>query len=164
MSTINALSTPPPSPPSIFTNNKISTKIISSINPNFSVDILADNAREYTVTSDQSFLGLFDVYAFVFTLAIGLMVSNCLEAGISIDDKLRNKDKISNIVINEGITILQVKFYMAILVEEADRMHLLPKLNVLLQVYQGTRSIIFNEMEEDSLFYNINNIQQYSQY
>ncbi|RHZ47079.1 hypothetical protein Glove_593g32 [Diversispora epigaea] len=77
--------------------------------------------------------------------------------------KFIDKDKISNIVINEGITILQVKFYMVILVEEADRMvvvfqHLLPKLNVLLQVYQGTRSIIFNEMEENSYKDKISNI------
>lgn len=69
--------TPSPSHIShILTNTKISTKIISSINPNFSVDILADNAREYTVTSDQSFLGLFDVYALAFALGVGLMVSN----------------------------------------------------------------------------------------
>ncbi|CAG8532333.1 8120_t:CDS:2 [Acaulospora morrowiae] len=178
---------------SLNSTNTTSTRIISTFNPNFSFDILADNARVYTITSDQSFMGLFDVmYVLLFAIVIGEMnnitisYSICIimiiiwlwtkfnivksESILSVRDvgvqvttvylngrsvsKFIDKSKISDIIINEGITMLQVKFYMAIIVEGQDRMvvvfqHLLPKLNVLIQVYRGTRSVIFNEMEEE---------------
>ncbi|CAG8434453.1 13771_t:CDS:2 [Funneliformis mosseae] len=170
-------------------------------NPYFLCNILADNAREYIMLSDQSFFGLFDViYAFILAVVLGLMNQTTItysislamiiiwiwiklsivkeESILSIRDvgiqvktiyvngrsvsRFIDKSKISDVIINEGINMLQVKFYMAIIVEGQDRMvvvfeHLLPKLNILLKVYRGTRSVIFNEMEE-----NIDNADQLS--
>ncbi|CAG8634002.1 17821_t:CDS:2 [Funneliformis caledonium] len=170
-------------------------------NPYFLCNILADNAREYIMLSDQSFFGLFDViYAFILAVILGLMNQTTItysislamiiiwiwiklsivkeESILSIRDvgiqvktiyvngrsvsRFIDKSKISDVIINEGINMLQVKFYMAIIVEGQDRMvvvfeHLLPKLNILLKVYRGTRSVIFNEMEE-----NIDNADQLS--
>ncbi|KAL1933440.1 hypothetical protein VTP01DRAFT_7530 [Rhizomucor pusillus] len=60
-----------------------------------------------------------------------------------------DRHKIDDIIINEGITMWQIKSYLAILVKEQDRMivvfqNLLPRLRpVLLEVYNGTRSILF---------------------
>ncbi|CAI2165762.1 24_t:CDS:2 [Funneliformis geosporum] len=167
--------------------------IISPIpnNPYFLCNILADNAREYIMLSDQSFFGLFDViYAFILAVVLGLMNQTTITYSISLAmiiiwiwikfsivkeesilsvrdvgiqvktiymngrsvSRFIDKSKISDVIINEGINMLQVKFYMAIIVEGQDRMvvvfeHLLPKLSILLKVYRGTRSIIFNEIE-----------------
>jgi hypothetical protein len=44
-------------------------------NPHFLCNILADNAREYIMISNQSFFGLFDViYAFILAIVLGFMV------------------------------------------------------------------------------------------
>jgi len=44
-------------------------------NPYFLCNILADNAREYIMISNQPFFGLFDViYAFILAIVLGFMV------------------------------------------------------------------------------------------
>ncbi|RIB27112.1 GPI-GlcNAc transferase complex, PIG-H component-domain-containing protein, partial [Gigaspora rosea] len=83
---------------------------------------------------------------------IGIQVETVYINGRTVS-RFIERSKISDIIINEGITMLQVKFYMAIIVEGQDKMvvvfqHLLPKYSILIQVYRGTRSIIFNESEE----------------
>ncbi|KAI9595469.1 GPI-GlcNAc transferase complex, PIG-H component-domain-containing protein [Syncephalis fuscata] len=60
---------------------------------------------------------------------------------------------VKDIVINEGITMFQVKFYLAILVDKQDKMviifeHLLPSLKILLKVYRGTRALMYSEEED----------------
>ncbi|CAG8614134.1 12986_t:CDS:2 [Gigaspora rosea] len=158
----------------------------------FYFKILADNARVYTIVSDQSFFGFLDlIYVFTFAAIAGLTNRTPISYGICITlliiwlwtkfnivkqesilsirdigiqvetvyingrtvSRFIERSKISDIIINEGITMLQVKFYMAIIVEGQDKMvvvfqHLLPKYSILIQVYRGTRSIIFNESEE----------------
>ncbi|ORZ01202.1 GPI-GlcNAc transferase complex, PIG-H component-domain-containing protein [Syncephalastrum racemosum] len=62
-----------------------------------------------------------------------------------------DKHKIDDIVINEGITMWQIKSYLAILIKNQDKMvvvfeHLLPRLRpVLLQVLWGTRAVMFSQ-------------------
>ncbi|KAI9256257.1 GPI-GlcNAc transferase complex, PIG-H component-domain-containing protein [Sporodiniella umbellata] len=62
-----------------------------------------------------------------------------------------DRPKIDDIVILEGISFWQIKSYIAIIVKNEDTMvivfeNLLPKLEpTLLQVYQGSRSIIFSK-------------------
>src|SRR3954453_22839513 len=54
-----------------------SSTLISPIpnNPYFLCNILADNAREYIMLSNQPFFGLFDViYAFILAVVLGFMV------------------------------------------------------------------------------------------
>ncbi|KAL1921208.1 uncharacterized protein VTP21DRAFT_10924 [Calcarisporiella thermophila] len=63
-----------------------------------------------------------------------------------------DRAKLSDIIINEGITLWQVKFYMALMVEGHDRLvvvfeHLLPRLKVLLEVYHGARAVMYGEPE-----------------
>ena len=58
-------------------NSKASSKLITPIpsNPFFLCNILADNAREYIMVSNQTFFGLFDViYAFILAIVLGFMV------------------------------------------------------------------------------------------
>ncbi|KAI1302175.1 hypothetical protein EDD11_005640 [Mortierella claussenii] len=67
-----------------------------------------------------------------------------------------DRSKISDIIINEAITMMHIRVYMAIIVEGEDKMvvvfqHLLPRLNVLLQAYHGARSIIFNEKDNSDV-------------
>ncbi|RGB40912.1 GPI-GlcNAc transferase complex, PIG-H component-domain-containing protein [Rhizophagus diaphanus] len=97
------------------------------------------------IVKEESILSIRDV---------GIQVKTIYMNGRSVS-RFIDKSKISDIIINEGITMLQVKFYMTIIVDGQDRMvvvfeHLLPKLNILLQVYRGTRYVIFNEIEENS--------------
>ncbi|KAF0532446.1 putative glycosyltransferase [Gigaspora margarita] len=165
-----------------------STSVMSNLDPTitsvkksqFYFKILADNARVYTIVSDQSFFGFLDlIYVFAFAAIAGLTNRTPISYGMCITlliiwlwtkfnivkqvetvyingrtvSRFIERSKISDIIINEGITMLQVKFYMAIIVEGQDRMvvvfqHLLPKYSILIQVYRGTRSIIFNESEE----------------
>ncbi|KAF2077614.1 hypothetical protein CYY_001077 [Polysphondylium violaceum] len=58
-----------------------------------------------------------------------------------------DKNKIQNVIINEGITKHNVIFYMAFIVEGKNKMvlafeDLIPRLNILLQIYRGTLSVI----------------------
>ncbi|KAI9276797.1 GPI-GlcNAc transferase complex, PIG-H component-domain-containing protein [Phascolomyces articulosus] len=79
---------------------------------------------------------------------IGIQVRTVYWGGRSVS-KFIDQHKIDDIIINEGITMWQIKSYMAILVKNQDRMvvvfeHLLPRLRpVLLDVYWGTRAVIF---------------------
>ncbi|EGG16506.1 putative glycosyltransferase [Cavenderia fasciculata] len=64
-----------------------------------------------------------------------------------------DKTKIQSIVINEGISRYSVTFYMAFIVEGKSKMilafeDLIPRINILLKVYRGTRSLIYGESEE----------------
>ncbi|CAG8722794.1 3560_t:CDS:2, partial [Ambispora leptoticha] len=84
---------------------------------------------------------------------VGVQVKTTFMDGRCVS-KFIDRSKILDVVINEGITMLSVKFYLAIIVEGQDRMvvvfeHLLPRLNILLKVYQGTRAVIFHELEEN---------------
>ncbi|EFA80321.1 putative glycosyltransferase [Heterostelium album PN500] len=63
------------------------------------------------------------------------------------------KPKIQSIIINEGISRYRVTFYMAFLVEGKQKMvlafdDLIPRINVLLKIYRGTRSLMYGEPEE----------------
>eukprot|EP00744_Colponema_vietnamica_P019927 GILI01028241.1.p1 GENE.GILI01028241.1~~GILI01028241.1.p1 ORF type:complete len:178 (+),score=29.46 GILI01028241.1:40-573(+) len=66
-----------------------------------------------------------------------------------------DRTKIVDIIINEGFTMHSVIFYMAFIVQGKDKMvlpfeHFYPRLDSLLKVYRGTRSIIFGEPDEPS--------------
>jgi hypothetical protein len=159
-------------------------------NKTFRQNVLADNAREYILETNQPAFGMADLL-YVGLLAIVVATESkwrwtiscgmvafwvwmkatvvkeerilCVRnVGVQVKTRyltgrLRSQfidcSKISDIIINEGINMLQVKFYLAIIVEGQDRMvvvfeHLLPRLNpVLLQVYRGARAILFNEAE-----------------
>eukprot|EP00474_Spongospora_subterranea_P010319 CRZ10777.1 hypothetical protein [Spongospora subterranea] len=62
-----------------------------------------------------------------------------------------DKDKISSIVINEGITMFRVIYYMAFIVNGQSDMvlafNLLPRMGVLLPIYVGTRAAFYGEPE-----------------
>ncbi|KAF7724995.1 hypothetical protein EC973_000488 [Apophysomyces ossiformis] len=79
---------------------------------------------------------------------IGIQVKTTYWGGSSVS-RFINRLKIEDVVINEGISLWQIKYYMAILVKDQSNVivvfeNLLPKLQpVLLDVYRGTRSIIF---------------------
>ncbi|KAK3828065.1 MAG: GPI-GlcNAc transferase complex, PIG-H component-domain-containing protein [Benniella sp.] len=82
---------------------------------------------------------------------VGVQVKTVYLGGRS-SSRFIDRSKISDIIINEAITMMHIRVYMAIIVEGEDRMvvvfqHLLPRLNVLLQAYHGARSIIFNEKD-----------------
>ncbi|KAG9296370.1 hypothetical protein G9A89_014962 [Geosiphon pyriformis] len=176
------------------------TSSLSFSDPHFKCDLLADNAREYVMTTDQPLLSWFDLGgALILTCLLTLLEQTKISCGIIITlliiwvwskcniikegdfpgfdglqlvtagekhlsvktsymdgrcvSRFIDRSKILDVIINEGITMLQVKFYLAIIVESQDRMvvvfeHLLPRLNVLLEVYQGTRAVLFNENEE----------------
>ncbi|KAI8148697.1 GPI-GlcNAc transferase complex, PIG-H component-domain-containing protein [Fennellomyces sp. T-0311] len=87
---------------------------------------------------------------------IGVQVRTVYWGGRSVS-KFIDQHKIDDIIINEGITMWQIKSYMAILVKQQDRMvvvfeHLLPRLRpVLLDVYWGTRAVIFPHSTQDDL-------------
>ncbi|SAM09185.1 hypothetical protein [Absidia glauca] len=79
---------------------------------------------------------------------IGIQVKTTYWSGRT-ESKFINRLKIENVVINEGITLWQVKPYIAILVKDQDKMtivfeNLLPPLHpVLLETYRGTRQLLF---------------------
>lgn len=104
---------------------------------------------------------------------VGIQVKTTYWGGSSVS-RFINRNKIDDVIINEGISFWQIKSYMAILVKDEDKMvvvfevsfryphglflffffthtqktpqHLLPRLKpVLLRVYQGTRTIIFTQ-------------------
>ncbi|KAI8642653.1 GPI-GlcNAc transferase complex, PIG-H component-domain-containing protein [Parasitella parasitica] len=81
---------------------------------------------------------------------VGIQVKTTYWGGSSVS-RFINRDKIDDVIINEGINFWQIKSYMAILVKNEDKMvvvfeHLLPRLKpVLLRAYQGTRAIIFTQ-------------------
>ncbi|KAK9721487.1 hypothetical protein K7432_003405 [Basidiobolus ranarum] len=84
---------------------------------------------------------------------VGVQVKTTYLMGRTVSQFI-DKSKIGEIIINEGFTMLQVKYYLAIIVEKKKMVvvfeHLLPRLNILLTVYRGTRAIMFNEHEEFS--------------
>ncbi|KAF0532445.1 putative glycosyltransferase [Gigaspora margarita] len=151
-----------------------STSVMSNLDPTitsvkksqFYFKILADNARVYTIVSDQSFFGFLDlIYVFAFAAIAGLTNRTPISYGMCITlliiwlwtkfniVKQESILSIRDIGIQVETVYINVKFYMAIIVEGQDRMvvvfqHLLPKYSILIQVYRGTRSIIFNESEE----------------
>ncbi|CBJ31445.1 glycosyltransferase [Ectocarpus siliculosus] len=65
-----------------------------------------------------------------------------------------DKAKIKAILINEGITMHRVVFYLAFVVAGRDKMvvafeNLQPRLNVLIKVYRGTRAAILGEAGDE---------------
>ncbi|ORZ26647.1 GPI-GlcNAc transferase complex, PIG-H component-domain-containing protein [Lobosporangium transversale] len=86
---------------------------------------------------------------------VGVQVKTVYLGGRS-SSRFIDRSKITDIIINEAITMMHIRVYMAIIVEGEDRMvvvfqHLLPRLNVLLQAYHGARSIIFNEKDNSDV-------------
>ncbi|KAG0043224.1 hypothetical protein BGZ83_011701 [Gryganskiella cystojenkinii] len=82
---------------------------------------------------------------------VGVQVKTVYLGGRS-SSRFIDRSKIQDIIINEAITMLHIRVYMAIIVEGEDRMvvvfqNLLPRLHVLLQAYHGARSIIFHEKD-----------------
>ncbi|KAI8060430.1 GPI-GlcNAc transferase complex, PIG-H component-domain-containing protein [Gongronella butleri] len=79
---------------------------------------------------------------------IGIQVKTAYWSGQS-TTKFIHGSKIQDIIINEGITLWQVKPYLAILVKDEPKMtivfaNLLPPLNPdLLVTYRGTRALLF---------------------
>ncbi|KAG0326010.1 hypothetical protein BG000_001556 [Podila horticola] len=123
----------------------------------------ADNTREYIMTSDAPRINSYDFMAvilcagFVYFLTIlvirdvGIQVKTVYLGGRSVS-RFIDRSKIQDIIINEAITMMHIRVYMAIIVEGQDKMvvvfqNLLPRLNVLLQAYHGARSIIFHEKD-----------------
>ncbi|KAI8976203.1 GPI-GlcNAc transferase complex, PIG-H component-domain-containing protein [Pilobolus umbonatus] len=102
------------------------------------------NAREYRLKSPSSILK-----SILAIRDIGIQVKTTYWGGYTVS-RFINRLKIEDIIINEGISFWQIKSYMAILVKDEAKMivvfeHLLPRLRpVLLDVYKGTRDIIFN--------------------
>jgi len=63
-----------------------------------------------------------------------------------------DKNQIKDVIINEGITMCQVIYYMAVIVEGKQNMvlafeHLFPKLNMLTDIYRGVRAVMYSEPE-----------------
>ncbi|KAG0258541.1 hypothetical protein DFQ27_004601 [Actinomortierella ambigua] len=82
---------------------------------------------------------------------VGVQVKTVYLGGRSVS-RFIDRSRIADIIINEAITMMHIRVYMAIIVEGEDRMvvvfqHLLPRLNVVLQAYHGARSILFNEKD-----------------
>ncbi|KAI8970008.1 GPI-GlcNAc transferase complex, PIG-H component-domain-containing protein [Mycotypha africana] len=81
---------------------------------------------------------------------VGIQVRTIYWGGSSVS-RFISKNRIEDIIINEGISFWQIKSYMAILVNDEDKMivvfeHLLPRLRpILLEAYKGTRKIIFSQ-------------------
>jgi hypothetical protein len=64
-----------------------------------------------------------------------------------------DKSKINAVIINEGITMFSVIYYMAFTVQDKDRMvlafrQLIPRLPLLLDVYHDTRRVLFGKFQE----------------
>ncbi|KAI9235038.1 MAG: GPI-GlcNAc transferase complex, PIG-H component-domain-containing protein [Podila humilis] len=130
----------------------------------------ADNTREYIMTSDAPRINSYDFMAvilcagfvyFLFFMVteetilvirdVGIQVKTVYLGGRSVS-RFIDRSKIQDIIINEAITMMHIRVYMAIIVEGQDKMvvvfqNLLPRLNVLLQAYHGARSIIFHEKD-----------------
>ncbi|KAG0028650.1 hypothetical protein BGZ81_004548 [Podila clonocystis] len=130
----------------------------------------ADNTREYIMTSDAPRINSYDfmsvilcagfVYFLFFMVTeetilvirdVGIQVKTVYLGGRSVS-RFIDRSKIQDIIINEAITMMHIRVYMAIIVEGQDKMvvvfqNLLPRLNVLLQAYHGARSIIFHEKD-----------------
>ncbi|KAG0305468.1 hypothetical protein BGZ98_004089 [Dissophora globulifera] len=86
---------------------------------------------------------------------VGVQVKTVYLGGRS-SSRFIDRSKISDIIINEAITMMHIRVYLAIIVEGEDKMvvvfqHLLPRLNVLLPAYHGARSIIFNEKDNSDV-------------
>ncbi|GAN08409.1 hypothetical protein MAM1_0203c07920 [Mucor ambiguus] len=87
---------------------------------------------------------------------VGIQVKTTYWGGSSVS-RFINRNKIDDVIINEGISFWQIKSYMAILVKDEDKMvvvfeHLLPRLKpVLLRAYQGIRIIIFTQKPNHAL-------------
>ncbi|KAF9105614.1 hypothetical protein BGX27_009547 [Mortierella sp. AM989] len=86
---------------------------------------------------------------------VGVQVKTVFLGGRS-SSRFIDRSKISDIIINEAITMMHIRVYMAIIVEGEDKMvvvfqHLLPRLKELLQAYHGARSIIFNEKDNSDV-------------
>lgn len=73
------------------------------------------------IVKEESILSIRDV---------GIQVKTIYMNGRSVS-KFIDKSKISDIIINEGITMLQVKFYMAIIVDGQDRMVVVFEVNLI---------------------------------
>ncbi|KAI9312676.1 GPI-GlcNAc transferase complex, PIG-H component-domain-containing protein [Dichotomocladium elegans] len=82
---------------------------------------------------------------------VGVQVRTVYWGGRSVS-RFIDQHKIHDIIINEGITLWQIKSYMAILLSQEDKMvvvfeHLLPRLRpTLLEVYTGIRSVVFPDL------------------
>eukprot|EP00939_MAST-03C_sp_MAST-3C-sp1_P000797 g797.t1 len=68
-----------------------------------------------------------------------------------IDSKFVDKDKIESIVINEGITLCRVVFYMAFLVKSENKMtlafeNLRPRRGALAKIFRGTQASMFGDL------------------
>jgi phosphatidylinositol glycan class H protein len=68
--------------------------------------------------------------------------------------KFIEKEKIRNVIVNEGIKFGDIKFYLAFVIRSSDEMiiafeNLMPKLRVLSDVFQGARYILFGEEDEN---------------
>ncbi|ORZ25298.1 GPI-GlcNAc transferase complex, PIG-H component-domain-containing protein [Absidia repens] len=80
---------------------------------------------------------------------IGVQVKTTYWSGRT-ESRFINRLKIENVVINEGITLWQIKPYIAILLKDQDKMlivfeNLLPPLHpALLTTYRGTRQLLFS--------------------
>ncbi|KAI3657970.1 hypothetical protein MP638_003002 [Amoeboaphelidium occidentale] len=65
------------------------------------------------------------------------------------ESKFIDQSKILEIIINEGISRWQVKFYLAVIVDGGSVAvvfeNLLPRLDVLKEVYNGTRKMMYNK-------------------
>lgn len=85
---------------------------------------------------------------------LGIQLSTVYWTGRHADTFI-DKDKIQDIVINEGITRCKVIFYMSIILEGEEKnmrlvfSHIFLRLPLILKVYRGLRAVIYQEVEED---------------
>jgi hypothetical protein len=98
------------------------------------------------------------IYIYVESLLVirdlGIQVKTVYMTGIE-RSRFIEQSKIADIIINEGVTMQQVVFYIAIIVKDQKKMalvfeHFLPRLQLLLQVYRGARAIIYGESEYET--------------
>lgn len=73
-----------------------------------------------------------------------------------VDSKFVDKSKIEQIVMNEGITLCRVVFYVAFIMKNEDKMtlafeNLRPSLRTLMKVFRGIRSKMFGETGERAM-------------
>ncbi|KAG0238897.1 hypothetical protein BGW42_000058 [Actinomortierella wolfii] len=75
---------------------------------------------------------------------VGVQVKTVYLGGRSVS-RFIDRSRIADIIINEAITMMHIRVYMAIIVEGEDRMV------VVFQAYHGARSILFNEKDHSDI-------------
>lgn len=116
--------------------DKVSSSMLSSHLPLIFVSFVFLLYRQHTQVSEESLLLI---------RGVGLQIRTTYKLFNRTQTQFIDRARITDILINEGITRSQVRYYLAIFVKDDGKMavvfeHLLPRINpFLLQVYHGAR-------------------------